>query len=79
MRFRLKWHRTMTIALAAAFVFAVLVLQREATLIAHAASDHWPLGWLAVIAVGALCFACGASFRDSPRGLGPVPHEDAPD
>lgn len=79
MRFRLKWHRTMTIAVAAAFVLAVLVLQREATLIAHAEIDHWPLGWLAVVAVGALCFACGASFRDSPRELGNAPHEDAPD
>ncbi len=79
MRLRLKWHRTMTLALAAAFVFAAIVLQREATLIARADSGHWPLGWLAVFAVAALCFVCGASSRDASHGTGRVSHEDAPD
>jgi hypothetical protein len=79
MRFRLKWHRTMTIALAAAFIFATLVHQREVALLTHADADHWPVGWLAIFTVAALCFACGASFRGSPRELGRIRHEDAPD
>lgn len=79
MRIRLKWHRTMTIALAAAFIFATLVHQREVTLLTDADANHWPLGWLAVFAVAALCFACGASCRDSPNELERVRHEDAPD
>lgn len=79
MRFRLKWHRTMTIALAAAFIFATLVHQREVALLTHASADHWPVGWLAVFAVAALCFACGASLRSSPGELERIRHEDAPD
>jgi MFS-type transporter involved in bile tolerance (Atg22 family) len=79
MAFRFRWHRTMTIALAAAFVLAVLVLEREATLLTRADADQWPLGWLAVLAVGGLCFACGASFRSAEGRLESVHHEDAPD
>jgi hypothetical protein len=79
MRFRLKWHRTMTIAPAAALIFATLVHQREVTLLTHANADHWPVGWLAVFAVAALCLTCGASLRSSPGELGRIRHEDALD
>ena len=65
MTIRLRWHRTLTIALAAAFVLAVLVHEREVTLLTHVDADRWPVGWLAVLAAGALCFACGVSFRSA--------------
>ena len=76
---RFRWHRTMTIALAAAFVLAVLVLEREVTLLTLVDADHWPIGWLAVLVVGALCFVCGASFRSAEGRLEHAHHEDAPD
>jgi 4-hydroxybenzoate polyprenyltransferase len=79
MRIRFRWHRTITIALAAAFVFAALLLEREVTLLSRADVDHWPLGWVVVFVVAALSFACGASFRDAPERLEHVRHEDAPD
>lgn len=79
MSFRFRWHRTLTIALAAAFVLAVLVLEREVTLLTLVDADRWPLGWLAVLAVGGLCFVCGASFRSADGRLEPARHEDAPD
>jgi len=79
MRVRFRWHRTLTIALAAAFVCAALLLEREVTLLARAGADHWPLGWAVVFVVAALSFACGASFRDAPEPLKTFRHEDAPD
>ena len=79
MHLRFRWHRTMTIALAAAFVCAALLLEREVALLARADANHWPLGWIVVFVVAALSFACGASFRDAPERLEALRHEDAPD
>ncbi len=80
MRARLKWHRTMTIAAAVALIGAVLVHQREVTLLATLAWDgarSW--GWVAVVVVGLLSFACGASFSTAPPTTGRFKHEDERD
>jgi hypothetical protein len=52
----------MTIAAAVAFICAVLVHEREVTLLANVNPDRTPLGWLVVFAAALLSFACGASF-----------------
>ena len=80
MRARLKWHRTMTIAAAVALIGAVLVHQREATLLTLLTEDgaaSW--GWVAVVVVGLLSFACGASFSTAPPTTGRFKHEDERD
>ena len=80
MRTRLRWHRTMTIAAAVALIGAVLVHQREVTLLAMLTGDgdrSW--GWVAVVVVSLLSFACGASFSTAPPSTGRTRHEDEPD
>jgi uncharacterized membrane protein HdeD (DUF308 family) len=80
MRARLKWHRTMTIAAAAALIGAVLVHQREVTLLTMLTEDgarSW--GWVAVVVVGLLSFACGASFRSAPPTTVQFKREDERD
>ena len=80
MRARLRWHRTMTIATAVALIGAVLVHQREVTLLATLTGDGaraW--GWVAVIVACLLSFACGASFSAAPPSTSRTRHEDEPD
>jgi len=80
MRARLKWHRTMTIAAAVALIGAVLVHQREVTLLATLAGDGaraW--GWVAVIVACLLSFACGASFSAAPPTTSEIKHDEVPD
>ena len=80
MRARLKWHRTMTIAAAVALIGAVLVHQREVTLLTTLAGDgarSW--GWVAVVVVSLLSFACGASFSAAPPSTSQFKHEDERD
>jgi len=79
MRARFRWHRTMTIALAVAFVAAALVHEREVSLLASAAADRLPLGWLAVFGAAVLCFVCGASSRSTTHNADERRLEDAPD
>jgi hypothetical protein len=70
----------MTIAAAIALIGAVLVHQREVTLLATLAGDGaraW--GWVAVIVACLLSFACGASFSAAPRTTGQFNHEDERD
>jgi uncharacterized membrane protein HdeD (DUF308 family) len=57
----------MTIAAAVALIGAALVHQREVTLLTMLTEDgarSW--GWVAVVVVGLLSFACGASFSTAP-------------
>ena len=80
MRARLRWHRTMTIAAAIALIGAVLVHQREVTLLGTLTGDGaraW--GWVAVIVACLLSFACGASFSAAPHSTSRTRHEDEPD
>ena len=80
MRARLRWHRTMTIAAAVALIGAVLVHQREVTLLTTLTGDGaraW--GWVAVIVACLLSFACGASFSAAPPSTGRTRHEGEPD
>jgi hypothetical protein len=77
MRARLKWHRTMTIAAAVALIGAVLVHQREVTLLTEVGARSW--GWVAVVVVGLLSFACGASFSTAPATTDQFKHEDERD
>ncbi len=70
----------MTIAAAIALIGAVLVHQREVTLLATLTSDGaraW--GWVAVIVACLLSFACGASFSAAPPTIGQFRHEDERD
>jgi hypothetical protein len=80
MRARLRWHRTMTIAAAIALIGAVLVHQREVTLLAMLTGDGaraW--GWLAVIVACLLSFACGASFSAAPPTTSQLKHDEERD
>jgi len=80
MRARLRWHRTMTIAAAIALIGAVLVHQREVTLLATLTGDGaraW--GWLAVIVACLLSFACGASFSAAPPTTSQLKHDEERD
>ena len=80
MRARLRWHRTMTIAAAIALIGAVLVHQREVTLLTTLTGDGaraW--GWVAVVVACLLSFACGASFSAAPPTTGQFKHEDERD
>jgi hypothetical protein len=80
MQTRLRWHRTMTIAAAVALIGAVLVHQREVTLLTMLTEDGaraW--GWVAVIVACLLSFACGASFSAAPPTTGQFNHEDERD
>ncbi len=54
----------MTIALTVALICAVLVHQREVSLLSLAPPlpDERPFGWIAVFFAAALSFVCGASF-----------------
>jgi hypothetical protein len=76
---RFRWHRTMTIALAVAFIAATLVHEREVSLLTTADAHRLPLGWLAVFGAAVLCFVCGASSRSTPNGADERRLEDAPD
>jgi hypothetical protein len=70
----------MTIAAAVALIGAVLVHQREVTLLATLSEDGaraW--GWVAVLVACLLSFACGASFSAAPPASGRAPHEDERD